>query len=68
MATNPETIDDRNHPVIRRVVKAVTETAGSRKFRERAFISVAAALAALAPIPYGPLAVFLLVLAAAEGR
>ena len=68
MATVPETTEDRNQPVIKQVIQVVQNAASSKKNRERVLIAVAASFAALAPLPYGPVAVGLLVLATADGR
>ena len=68
MATNPETIEDREQPVYRRVIQSVRDTAGSRSTRQKFFLAVAAALGSLAPVPFGPAVALLLVLAAAESR
>lgn len=68
MATVPETTDDRNHPVIRKAAQAIQTAVTSRRNREKVFLSAAAAMACLAPSPFGSAAAALLVLAAAEGR
>jgi hypothetical protein len=68
MATVPETTDDRNQPIIKKVIEVVQNAASSKKTRERVLVAIAASFAALAPLPYGPVAAGLLVLAATEGR
>lgn len=68
MATNPETIEDREQPIIRRAVQAVRTSVESRTNRLKFFLAAAAACSCLAPTPFGPAAAFLLVLAAAESR
>jgi len=68
MATNPETTDDREQPIFRKVIQTVRETVSSRNWRHKYFLAIAAALGSLAPSPLGPIVAWLLVLAAAEGR
>lgn len=68
MATNPETIEDREQPFIKRVVEVMTSPATSKRSRERIAMPAAAALAALAPMPAGALAVALIVFVALDSR
>jgi len=68
MATNPETTEDREQPIIRRVIQTVRDTVSSRSWRHKYLLAAAAALGCLAPAPLGPIVALLLVLAAAEGR
>ena len=68
MATNPEATEDRNQPIYRRAIQAVQNTVSSRTWKNKVFLAVAAALGCLAPLPFGPVVVLLLVLVAAEGR
>lgn len=68
MATNPETIEDREQPVFRRVIQTVRDAAASRSSKHKLFLALAAAFGVLAPVPFGPAVALLLVLAAAESR
>ena len=68
MATNPENTEDREQPLIRRVVEVLSSPTTNRKSRERVVFPLAAAFASLAPEPIGPIAAALIVFAVLDSR
>ena len=68
MATNPEGIEDREQPFVRRVVEVLTSPATSKKSRERIVFPLAVALTSLGPDVIGAIATGLIVFAILDSR
>lgn len=66
MATNPETIEERNQPFTKRVVETITNTTGTKRGRARISLPLAAGFAALAPEPFNAISAALLAFVALE--
>lgn len=66
MATNPETIEDRNPTFPKRVVEAITNTTGTKRGRVRFSLPLAAAFASLAPEPFNAIAAALVAFVALD--
>lgn len=68
MATNPEGIEDREQPFVRRVVEVLTSPTTSKKSRERIVLPLAVALTSLGPDVVGAIATGLIVFAILDSR
>ena len=68
MATTPETIEDREQPIDRKVINVAENSITQKTSRERWLYALAAAFGSLAPAPFGAFAAALIALAAFERR
>ena len=68
MATTPESIEDREQPIYRKVIDVAENIITQKTSRERWLYALAAAFGSLAPAPFGAFAAACIALAAFERR